>query len=194
MEDELWEILMALENNTRREMLKTLANDDSYALELSKLIGVSQQAINKQLDLLEKLGLISSAGMKISTIGPPRKVYKSSGFSTIIIDYSKNFMNIKKMDINYDNEYSISGNNSELLDELETTNRSIDEIDRKRSELIKTKDEIIEKLKNNLSKYDEFYRKIITDYIETLDTGAVAVNTGLPEEIIRHIVSAFISD
>ena len=84
---------MALENNTRREMLKTLANDDSYALELSKLIGVSQQAINKQLDLLEKLGLISSAGMKISTIGPPRKVYKSSGFSTIIIDYSKNFMN-----------------------------------------------------------------------------------------------------
>ena len=194
MEDELWEILMALENNTRREMLKTLANDDSYALELSKLIGVSQQAINKQLDLLEKLGLISSAGMKISTIGPPRKVYKSSGFSTIIIDYSKNFMNIKKMDINYDNECSISGNNSELLDELETTNRNIDEINRKRSELIKTKDEIIEKLKNNLSKYDEFYRKIITDYIETLDTGAVAVNTGLPEEIIRHIVSAFISD
>ncbi len=185
---------MALENNTRREMLKTLANDDSYALELSKLIGVSQQAINKQLDLLEKLGLISSAGMKISTIGPPRKVYKSSGFSTIIIDYSKNFMNIKKMDINYDNECSISGNNSELLDELETTNRNIDEINRKRSELIKTKDEIIEKLKNNLSKYDEFYRKIITDYIETLDTGAVAVNTGLPEEIIRHIVSAFISD
>ena len=194
MEDELWEILMALENNTRREMLKTLANDDSYALELSKLIGVSQQAINKQLDLLEKLGLISSAGIKISTIGPPRKVYKSSGFSTIIIDYSKNFMNIKKMDINYDNECSISGNNSELLDELETTNRNIDEINRKRSELIKTKDEIIEKLKNNLSKYDEFYRKIITDYIETLDTGAVAVNTGLPEEIIRHIVSAFISD
>ena len=194
MEDELWEILMALENNTRREMLKTLANDDSYALELSKLIGVSQQAINKQLDLLEKLGLISSAGIKISTIGPPRKVYKSSGFSTIIIDYSKNFMNIKKMDIKYDNECNVSGNNSELLDDLETMNKNIAGIDKKRSELIKTKDEIIEKLKNNLSKYDEFYRKIITYYIETLDIEEVADNTGLPEEIIKHIISTFISD
>ena len=194
VEDGLWEILMALENNTRREMLKTLANDDSYALELSKLIGVSQQAINKQLDLLEKLGLISSTGIKVSTIGPPRKVYKSGGFSTIIIDYSKNFMNIKKMDIKYDNECNISGNNSELLGELETVNKNIDEIDKKRSELIKTKDEIIEKLKNNLSKYDVFYKKIITDYIETLDIDAVANNTGLPEEVIKHIISAFISD
>ncbi len=193
MDDELWEILMALENSTRREMLKTLANDNSYALELSKLIGVSQQAINKQLDLLEKLGLISSAGIKISTIGPPRKVYKSSGFSTIIIDYSKNFMSIKKMDIKYDDNI-ISGNNSELLDKLEDINKNIDNIDKKRNELIKTKDQIIGKLRENLDKYDEFYRKIINGYIETLDIKAVADNTGLPEEIIEHIISAFVSN
>lgn len=192
--DDLWEILMALENNTRREMLKTLAMDDSYALQLSKIIGVSQQAINKQLDLLEKLGLISSTGIKVSTIGPPRKVYKSSGFSTIIIDYSKNFMSIKKMDINYDNENDISGNNNELLDKLKNINENINEIDKKRNQLIKIKDEIIEKLRNNLDKYDEFYKKIINNYIETLDTKKVSENAGLPEEIIKHIISAFISD
>jgi Predicted transcriptional regulators len=55
MDEELWSILMALENSTRREMLKTLANYDSYGLELSRMIGVSQQAINKQLDILENL-------------------------------------------------------------------------------------------------------------------------------------------
>jgi len=192
--DDLWEILMALENNTRREMLKTLAMDDSYALQLSKIIGVSQQAINKQLDLLEKLGLISSTGIKISTIGPPRKVYKSSGFSTIIIDYSKNFMSIKKTDIDYGNENDISGNNNELLDKLKNINENINEIDKKRNQLIKIKDETIEKLRNNLDKYDEFYKKIINNYIETLDTKIVSENTGLPEEIIKHIISAFISD
>ncbi|WP_175266638.1 ArsR family transcriptional regulator [Acidiplasma cupricumulans] len=54
MEDDLWTLLNILENNTRRELLKMLANYDSYALELSKAMGISQQAINKQLDILEK--------------------------------------------------------------------------------------------------------------------------------------------
>ena len=31
------------------------ANYNSYGLELSRMIGVSQQAINKQLEILEKL-------------------------------------------------------------------------------------------------------------------------------------------
>ncbi len=128
MDEDLWSILIALENNTRREMLKTLANYDSYGLELSKMIGVSQQAINKQLEILEKLGLISTNGSMPSTMGPPRKVYRSMGFSTITIDYSRNFMSIKKMDIEYDND-NVEGNNSDLVHELDVLNHEINEID-----------------------------------------------------------------
>ena len=192
MDDELWNILMALENNTRREMLKTLANYDSYALELSKMIGVSQQAINKQLDILEKLGFISTSGSIPSTIGPPRKVYKSMGFSTITIDYSRNFMGIKKSEINYPEE-AINGTSLNLIAKLKSINDEIDIMDRKRSELVGKKDLIIEKLREKASEYDGFYRKVIYEYLEKLDFSEVADETGLPEEMVESIIGKFIS-
>jgi ArsR family transcriptional regulator len=193
MDDELWAILMALENNTRREMLKTLANYDSYALELSKMIGVSQQAINKQLDILEKLGFISTSGSTPSTIGPPRKVYKSMGFFTIIIDYSKNFMSIKRSDINYESE-DIGGNNSELVNELESLNNDIDKIDKKRNLMTARKDMIIGKLKERAVGYDGFYQKIIYEYLQSMNDNVVARETGIPVEIIDKIIEKFMEE
>ncbi len=192
MNDELWNILMALENNTRREMLKTLANYDSYALELSKMIGVSQQAINKQLDILEKLGFISTSGNMPSTIGPPRKVYRSMGFSTITIDYSRNFMEIKKSGINYPDK-DIDGNPMSLISLLKSVNDEIESVDRRRSELVGNKDLIIEKLREKASEYDGFYRKVIYAYLEKLDFLEVADETGLPEEMVEKIIGKFIS-
>ncbi len=192
MDDELWNILMALENNTRREMLKTLANYDSYALELSKMIGVSQQAINKQLDILEKLGFISTSGNIPSTIGPPRKVYRSMGFSTITIDYSKNFMEIKKSEINYPDS-DVTGSTVDLIGELKSINDGIETIDKKRGELVGKKDLIIEKLREKASEYDGFYRKVIYEYLEKLDFSEVSEEIGLPEEMIEKIIAKFIS-
>jgi ArsR family transcriptional regulator len=191
MDEELWSILMALDNSTRREMLKTLANYNSYGLELSRMIGVSQQAINKQLDILEKLGLISTNGSIPSTMGPPRKVYTSRGFSTIIIDYSKNFMKIKKMDIIY-NDTNLEGNNSDLINNLKNLNGEIDKIDEKRNLMSSKKDEIIGELKERASEYDNFYRKIIYEYLETMDYSMVAANTGIPVDMVERIVNKFI--
>ncbi|WP_298275614.1 ArsR family transcriptional regulator [Ferroplasma sp.] len=192
MDDELWNILMALENGTRREMLKTLANYDSYALELSKMIGVSQQAINKQLDILEKLGFISTSGSIPSTIGPPRKVYRSMGFSTITIDYSRNFMEIKKREISYP-DHDTEGNTLSLIDRLKSVNDEIESLDRKRSEAVGRKDLIIEKLRERASEYDGFYRKVIYEYLEKLDFSEVAEETGLPEDMVERIIGKFIS-
>ncbi len=193
MDEDLWPILIALENSTRREMLKTLANYDSYGLELSRIIGVSQQAINKQLEVLEKLGFVSTSGSMPSTMGPPRKVYKSMGFSTIIIDYSKNFMGIKKMDITYDNK-NIDSNNSNLIEELKNLNGEIEKIDGKRNLMSSKKDAIIGELKERASVFDNFYRKIIYEYLETMDSSIVSRNSGIPVELIDEIIKKFISE
>ena len=153
---------------------------------------VSQQAINKQLDILEKLGFISTNGSIPSTIGPPRKVYKSMGFSTITIDYSRNFMGIKKSEINYPEE-DVNGTSLSLIGTLKSINDEIDSIDRKRSELVGKKDLIIEKLREKASEYDGFYRKVIYEYLEKLDFSEVADETGLPEEMVESIIGKFIS-
>ncbi|MEM0139040.1 MAG: ArsR family transcriptional regulator [Ferroplasma sp.] len=191
MDDELWNILMALENNTRREMLKTLANYESYGLELSKMIGVSQQAVNKQLDILEKLGFISTSGSIPSSMGAPRKIYRSTGFSTIIIDYSKNFINIKKTEIDYAPQ-DIGGNSQELIDSLKRVNDEISKIDRERNSLIARKDTITGRLKEMASEYSPFYRKVINEYIDTLDMNKVADDTGIPAAVVKSIIEKFL--
>ena len=193
LEDDLWYILTALENNTRRELLKMLANYDSYALELSKMMDVSHQAINKQLELLERWGLVSSNGMVISNIGAPRKIYKSQGFSTIIIDYSKNFMEIKKMDISHENDTKLPENVNDLLLNLQNINNDIEDLENKRNELIEYKDKIIEKLKMFTDNLNSFDKKIVDIFIDTMSVEDVSKMTGISADIIREIISKFIT-
>jgi ArsR family transcriptional regulator len=126
-------------------------------------------------------------------MGPPRKVYRSMGFSTITIDYSRNFMSIKKMDIEYDND-NVEGNNSDLVHELDVLNHEINEIDRKRNLMTAKKDMIIGKLKEKASGYDNFYRKIIYEYLETMDSSIVSQNTGVPAEMVERIINDFLSE
>jgi len=67
------ELLSAIENQTRREILKRLVEGRHYALQLAKDLRVSQQAIVKHLDVLEKSKIIKKAGMEKSEMGAPRK-------------------------------------------------------------------------------------------------------------------------
>jgi ArsR family transcriptional regulator len=53
-------LLDILGNDTRRRILQLLADEPRYFIQLSKDLGVSQQAVLKHLDLLEKYGFISS--------------------------------------------------------------------------------------------------------------------------------------
>ena len=70
------EFVSAILNNTRREILKCLTLDESYALQISRLVGISQQAVIKQLDLLERANLIESVGTFPSELGASRKIYR----------------------------------------------------------------------------------------------------------------------
>ncbi|MEM0132974.1 ArsR family transcriptional regulator [Acidiplasma sp.] len=194
IEDDLWTLLNILENNTRRELLKMLANYDSYALELSKAMGISQQAIKKQLDILEKIGLVSASGIIPSSLGAPRKIYKSQGFSTIIIDYSKNFMGIKKLDIEYENKVDLPDLNISLIKKLNDINNAINDIEKKRTELLAIKDKIIEKLKTAADKYDDFCRKVIRSFLENLDISRTSKETGVPEYVVNEIITKFTSE
>lgn len=69
------DILEVLGNQTRRKILRVLALEPTYLLELAKEVGVSQQAVLKHLTLMEGAGLLSSFRKK-STLGPPRKYYR----------------------------------------------------------------------------------------------------------------------
>jgi predicted transcriptional regulator len=193
--DDLDDIISALLNSTRREILKMLTIDDSYALEMSRWLGVSQQAINKQLEMLEKAKLISSAGFVPSSEGASRKIYRPSGFSTITIDYSRNFFEIKRMGLDYsEREWETSKrDNQDLLDDLARINRNIDDLMAKRTELLNEKDEILESLHERVSQRanSPIERNILLSYLESMSTEETAVKLGIPVDFVRSVVSRF---
>ena len=193
--DDLDDIISALLNSTRREILKMLTIDDSYALEMSRWLGVSQQAINKQLEMLEKAKLISSAGLVPSSEGASRKIYRPSGFSTITIDYSRNFFEIKRMGLDYsERKWETSKmDNRDLLEDLVRINRNIDDLMAKRTELLNEKDEILESLHERVSQRatSPIERNILLSYLESMSTEETAVKLGIPVDFVRSVVSRF---
>ena len=69
------ELLKIVGNETRRKILSLLSEEPHYILQLSTKLNVTQPAILKHLDILEKIGLIESFEKK-SKRGADRKYYK----------------------------------------------------------------------------------------------------------------------
>lgn len=83
-------ILSVLENPTRRKILKKLSTDTNYPLQLSRELGVSQQAIMKHLKVLENAGFVTVNEEKSDKGGPPRKIYVPRRRFSIRIDIGPN--------------------------------------------------------------------------------------------------------
>lgn len=195
--DELDLFLSALENSTRREILKRLTLEESYALEISKWIGVSQQAINKQLEMLERAQLISMAGLMPSNSGAPRKIYRPTNFSSIIIDYSRSFFEVKKYDLEVTPEENGNNQNAsvrDLIEELRDVNLKLDDMMKERGRLLSMKDSIIMNINSRMAREasDSFLRTVVSIFLETLDEDEVAERLSMPPEVIRIVVSDFL--
>ncbi|HVB12863.1 MAG TPA: ArsR family transcriptional regulator [Nitrososphaerales archaeon] len=71
--DVLFEVLG---NDTRRRILQLLADEPRYFIQLSKDLGVSQQAVLKHLEILERNGFVSSFEGESDFAAPKRKYYQ----------------------------------------------------------------------------------------------------------------------
>ena len=187
MEDQIEALISAIENSTRREILRELTSDTSYAMELSKLVGVSQQAINKHLFLLERANLIR---LMQDPENGRKKIYSPTGFSSLIIDYSRNFFNITKKDIYIEDSEKLDTADDDLFTSLAEINRQIEEITNRRLKLLATKDQILERIhaKVNSQVMDPITRKIVNLFIESMDENYVAERMGMPLMLVDHIL------
>lgn len=198
IDEEILALISAIENNTRREILRGLILDQSYALQISRWIGVSQQAINKQLDLLEKANLILSAGIMPSNSGAPRKIYKPTGFSTLVADYSRNFIEVKKFelpesraDVEKD-DYSLTPMG--MIHRLKSTNELLDRIMEERIELVGKKDRLLGRLHDyiNAISPDDLTRNILFEYCDSLDPEYVANRFSIPINLVMQVIETYL--
>ena len=137
-------ILNMISNPTRRRILESLTKEPSYPLQLSKEIGVSQQAIMKNLELLERNGMV--IGHQVSSaMGPMKVVYEPTTEFTVVIDMRRSMFSADVTDESGSEEdiTPITETIDELRSEISRIDKEVEELERQRSALIRKRQNMI---------------------------------------------------
>lgn len=110
-------VLDILGNETRRRILYLLAQEPRYFIQISKDLGISQQAILKHLELLERYGLIGSYKAKSDFAAPERKYYHLNRSLYMSIGITKDDVNINLRNITLNQEEERKSFRDTLLSE-----------------------------------------------------------------------------
>ncbi len=118
-------MLAIIGNPTRRLILRKLAREMHYPLQLSKELKISQQSIMKHLSILEEHELVASSMQKSDSGGPPRKYFTATKRFSIIIDITPSVFNeeIRLMEPIVDSETRVLADIS-LDDEKKTAEKA----------------------------------------------------------------------
>ena len=128
-------ILSIVENPTRRRILAALVREPHYPLQLSHELGVSQQAIMKNLALMEREGILECY-RESSRMGPDRTFYRPTSEFSIVIDMRGNMFEVRMTSSNPKHEIAPAPTEEDRR-HLDDTRARIASIDRQISEFEK---------------------------------------------------------
>ena len=145
--NEMNELLSMIENPTRRRILEALAIEPHYPLQLSKVLGVSQPAIVKHLDQMERIGMIRGY-QEESRMGPKKTLYVPNSEFTLLVDMRNGMFTVR---LAQPSDSISDGVSDDLSGEREKERKEKRE---------KEKVEGIEEIRNNISEIDQQLREI----------------------------------
>lgn len=129
--DDLDILLSLVENPTRRRILERIVREPSYPLQLSKELGVSTQAVVKNLTLMEQCGVVERTEVR-SEMGPNRSLYSPCTEFTLIVDMRTHAFSAKLIGAEDANEPE----HTDIARRLDEIDERIEELDRERSRLL----------------------------------------------------------
>ena len=160
------ELLSIIENPTRRRILEYLTREPSYPLQLSKELGISQQAVMKNLALMEQTGMLMSHPEE-SSMGPTRTVYAPSRQFTLMIDLHGNMFTTRLISTGIvDTGQSGSVDTEAAVERLKQLDSKIEELDRERASLLDERDSVMNAINSSIRdeedpvKRKELYRQL----------------------------------
>jgi len=137
------ELLSIIENPTRRRILEYLTREPSYPLQLSKELGVSQQAVMKNLALMEQTGMLMSYPEE-SSMGPTRTVYVPNRQFTLMIDLHDNMFTARLISSGGKDEKETDIIDTEkAVEQLKELDSRIAELDRERAALMDERNSVM---------------------------------------------------
>ncbi|MBR4225496.1 MAG: helix-turn-helix domain-containing protein [Candidatus Methanomethylophilaceae archaeon] len=136
------DLLAMVENPTRRRILELLTSGPSYPLQLSKELGVSQQAVMKNLVLMERNGMVVSY-RESSTMGPDRTVYIPNTAFTLVVDMHSGMFSVRLLPEPDDmGEREAPSCADETLERMSEIDEEIEELEQRRSALMSERDRL----------------------------------------------------
>ena len=148
---DLDDLLSMVENPTRRRILEALVAEPRYPLQLSKELGVSQQAVMKNLTLLERHGLVMSH-RESSTMGPMRTVYSPNTEFTIVIDMHNRMFTTRLIRAEeHDDEKPSKTDIDKAIGRVRELETRLESLERERIKLIRERNRLLDWLNENMN-------------------------------------------
>lgn len=199
------ELLSVIENPTRRKILEALVREPHYPLQLSKELGMSQQAIMKHLKVLEEYHLVRSFQEESDLGGPMRKKYSPALNFTIVVDLGPNMFNAELLTREHIMQVITTrgeGIDPEELDpQVRQLRESMAEIDRqlfelqeRREELLEEKERTMDKVASLIARLPNYQvRKVMYEFISRpdLDPGEIARALSLRDEVVLRYLKVW---
>ena len=148
-------LLSMIENPTRRKILESLVKMPRYPLQLSKELGISQQAVMKNLSVLEKNGMVVSY-RESSSIGPERTVYEPNSEFTLIVDMRNGMFSARMVEPKGERKDVDVDNLKEMRSKVIDIDNELEQLKKRYSELMREKESIIASV---ISKQDGYAQK-----------------------------------
>ncbi len=194
-------ILSIVENPTRRKILQAVVREPHYPLQLSKELGISQQAVVKNLNLMEKEGLVVSY-RESSDRGPDRIFYKPSSEFTITIDMRNSMFEMRMISAGEKTEARAAEVPEEKTHEerkleevrakISSIDRQIAEFDRRRSAMIRQRNDLINEFLDgtDLRNLDYGHRELLYDMLNRPNWSAedISKSLGFNENIVSEMI------
>ena len=196
-------ILAIVENPTRRRILQAVVREPHYPLQLSKELGISQQAIVKNLNLMEKEGIVVSY-RESSDRGPERIFYRPSSEFTITIDMRNNMFEVKMIPATSDSskkqetkalepkKTAEERRLEEVRARISQIDRQIAEFDRRRSEIVRERNDLINEFLQmaDITNMDYEHRALLYDMLNRPNWSAedISKKLGFNETLVSRMI------
>ena len=107
-------IFQILGNNSRRKIIDLLSEEPMYFNQISKEVGIGQQAMLRHMHSLDKTGFVKSFGEKSNYGAPDRKYYQLDTSFTLSISVSKDNFSMTHNDMHI----SANAENPKIKDKI----------------------------------------------------------------------------
>jgi ArsR family transcriptional regulator len=198
---QLDELLSVIENPARRKILESLVREPHYPLQLSKELGMSQQAVMKHLKVLENLHLVESYPEASDLGGPQRKKYVPASNFSIIMDVGPNMFKAvlvsricrtsEKGEGREEDSQRFDARARGLRGQIGAIDAQLEELQTKREALIKEKEQAMDEVACLMrSKGDYQLRRVIYEFISRPELGPadIARELAIRDDIVTKML------